>query len=71
MNEPKQTQQLNSISGWAQLALALLDAPEPPIVQVAPRIRSALRCPLCGAQLDHVIGVGLCECPRCGMELDL
>lgn len=71
MNEPKQTQQLNSISGWAQLALALLDAPEPPIVQVAPRIRSALRCPMCGAVLVHVIGVGLCECPRCGMELDL
>ena len=68
MNEPKQTQQLNSISGWAQLAL--LDAPEPPIVQVAPRIRSALRCPMCGSQLQHVIGEH-CECPRCGMELDL
>ena len=69
MNEPKQTQQLNSISGWAQLAL--LDAPEPPIVQVAPRIRSALRCPMCGAALVHVIGSGVCDCPRCGAVVDL
>lgn len=71
MNEPKQTQQLNierRLDGWAQLTM-FDDVPV-----IGPRlvaIRSALRCPLCGAQLDHVIGVGLCECPRCGMELDL
>lgn len=67
MNEPKQTQQLNSISGWAQLTM-FDDVPV-----MGPRliaIRSALRCPLCGAQLDHIIGER-CECPRCGMELDL
>ena len=70
MHEPKQTE-LNTRTGWAQLALALLDAPEPPIVQVAPRIRSALRCPLCGAALVHVIGSGVCDCPRCGAVVDL
>lgn len=67
MNEPKQTQLNIEKTGWSQLTL-LDDAPttEPrPIL-----IRSALRCPLCGAQLDHIIGER-CECPRCGMELDL
>jgi hypothetical protein len=66
MNEPKQTQQ--QIDGWAQLTL--LDPA--PIVQVRPTvIRSALRCPLCGAALVHVIGSGLCDCPRCGAVFDL
>jgi hypothetical protein len=67
MNEPKQTQLNIEKTGWTQLTL-LDDAPGPRLIA----IRSALRCPLCGAQLDHVIGGGgLCECPRCGMELDL
>jgi len=70
MNATKQTE-LNIPTGWAQLALALLDAPEPPIVQVAPRIRSALRCPLCGERLVHAIGRGVCDCPRCGAVVDL
>lgn len=62
----QQQQQLNSTACWAQLALC--DAPETPIVQV--RILSAMRCPMCGAVLVHVIGRG-CECPRCGAVVDL
>jgi ribosomal protein L37AE/L43A len=67
MNEPKQTEQQNIGRGWAQLTL--LDPA--PVVQVAPRISTALRCPLCGAGLVHVIGAGLCDCPRCGAVVDL
>ena len=70
MNEPKQTQQLNTerrLAGWTQLTM--FDE----VTVMGPRliaIRSALRCPMCGSQLQHVIGER-CECPRCGMELDL
>lgn len=67
MNEPKQTELNIEKTGWTQLTL-LDDVPT-----MGPRliaIRSALRCPLCGAALVHVIGER-CECPRCGMEVDL
>jgi hypothetical protein len=65
MNEPKQTQQLNS-EGWARLTL--LDAPDPPRPVV---IQSALRCPLCRAVMVHVVGESGDRCPRCGVVLDL
>jgi hypothetical protein len=76
--------QLNSISdqrvdlaAWLQLELELEPAPvlvlaasscavSPWAVAAAP-----VRCPMCGAALVHVIGSGLCDCPRCGAVVDL
>lgn len=65
--------QLNSDSdqrvAWLQLELELDPAP---VLVLAEAARPTIaHCPMCGAALVHVIGNGVCDCPRCGAVVDL